>query len=455
MFKPFSRFNVHCETSETDFESCPLKPFNCLLSRLGTIGDVVRQIQMDDGNMTCIPSQLSQQFELCKKRKQAKKHKICDGAFLWCNEGAPVTSVLHKVPWLDKECSQKIAKECDLRYSCFQQCLQKQQSGECPFFAINTKNYRNSSGRLSAQNCQTFAALNATEGEFSSSLCEPWKVYQMNCVNGSCNDFDAIASTEASKVKAEYSTMVRGLCAMRPIKSVFVCILLCYVHVLGYNFLPLSMLQVDAVETEVNHETTGSVPHPYFRLNAQCETGYDYCIQFTAFRCDLNQQTDQGNMMCIPSQLRPVADVCNQRNSFGKYKICDGASEWCNGGAPAMSELLKIDWLTRACAEKVIGKECDVRQRCFQQCLKERQSGKCNFFAIKLHDCQTFSTLDGTGFSSSSCGPWKVYQMSCVDGACDDLDESGNTAASTVKTEYSTTVSGLCVSHRIIPPHPH
>ena len=112
-----------------------------------------------------------------------------------------------------------------------------------------------------------------------------------------------------------------------------------------------------------------------------------------------------------------------------------------------MSKLLKIDWLSTGCATQTIGKECDLRYRCFQQCLRERQSGVCNFFAIDIDDCQTFSTLDGTGFSSSSCGPWKVYQMSCVDGACNDLDENANTAASTVKAEYSTTVSGfvLCV----------
>ena len=105
-----------------------------------------------------------------------------------------------------------------------------------------------------------------------------------------------------------------------------------------------------------------------------------------------------------------------------------------------MSKLLKIDWLSTGCAE-AIGNECDLRHRCFQQCLRERQSGVCNFFAIDTDDCQTFSTLDGTGFSSASCGPWKVYQMSCVDGACNDLDAIASTAASPVKAEYSTTVS--------------
>ena len=211
------------------------------------------------------------------------------------------------------------------------------------------------------------------------------------------------------------------------------------------------MLQVDAVESEANHETT-LVPHPYFRLNDQCETGYEFCLQLKPVNCNFYRQTDQDSAMCIPSQLHQAIGLCNEKSpSTPKYKICDGAFEWCNGGAPVMPELLKIDWLSRACAEKVIGRECDVRHRCFQQCLKERQSGKCNFFAIDKDDCQTFSTLDGTGFSSSSCGPWKVYQMNCVDGSCGDAKTIASTTASTIKTEYSTTVSGLGVLQRIIP----
>ena len=212
------------------------------------------------------------------------------------------------------------------------------------------------------------------------------------------------------------------------------------------KFPPPSMLQVNDVETEANYATTStSVLRPYIRVNDQCETDFNFCIQLKPVNCDFYRQTDQDSAMCIPSQLYQTMDMCNEKSpSTLKYKICDGTFEWCNGGAPVMSELLKIDWISRGCAVQTIGKECDVRHRCFQRCLKEKQSGKCNFFAITSDNCRTFSTLDGTGFSSSSCGPWKVYQMSCVDGSCGDVKTIASTAASTVKTEYSTTVSG-CV----------
>ena len=209
MSKPFFRVNMRCETN---FENCPLKPFNCLSSRGG---DLEQKIMGDHSNMACMPSQLSQQVGSCNQQNSTKKHKICDGAFQWCNGEASVTSVLQKVPWLDNECSQKIAEECELRYRCFQQCLQKQQSGECVFFAINTKNYRNFSGRLSAQNCQTFATLFGAEQPFSPASCGPWKVYQMSCAHGPCDDLDAVASTETSTMKAEYSTTVSGLCVVQ------------------------------------------------------------------------------------------------------------------------------------------------------------------------------------------------------------------------------------------------
>ena len=220
------------------------------------------------------------------------------------------------------------------------------------------------------------------------------------------------------------------------------------------SFPPLSMLQVyDVVKKEAHNATTVSMFRPYFRLNDQCETGYNVCLQLKPVYCDLHLQTDQDNMMCIPSQLKQAIDVCNQESSFEKYKICDGAFEWCNEGAPAMSVLLKIDWLSRRCLEKAIGKECGLRHRCFQQCLQERQSGECNFFAITRDHCRTFSTLDGTGFSSSSCGPWKIYQMKCVGGPCDDLDERASTAASTVKAEDFTTVSGYVACVHFFPTH--
>ena len=215
------------------------------------------------------------------------------------------------------------------------------------------------------------------------------------------------------------------------------------------------MLQVYDVEKEAYHASTStSVLRPYFRLNDQCDTDFSYCIQFIPPNCDLYRQTDQGNMMCIPSQASAAMTVCNEKKH--KYKMCDGAFEWCNGAAPVMPVLSKIVWLENACITQVIGRECDLRHRCFQQCRWERQSGKCNFFAINsdkfpssskrlsTDNCQTFSTLDGTGFSSSSCGPWKVYQMDCVDGLCDDVKAIASTAASTVastlKADYSTMV---------------
>ena len=231
-----------------------------------------------------------------------------------------------------------------------------------------------------------------------------------------------------------------------------------------------SMLQVNDAESEANYaSTSSSVTHPYFRLNDQCETGYEFCLQLKPVDCDFYQQTDQDSAMCIPSQLYQAIDMCNERSpSTPKYKMCDGAFEWCDGGAPIISVLRKIDWLMIGCAQGVIGRECDLRHRCFQQCLKERQFGECNFFAINTYkftsshlrkgidNCRTFSTVDGTGYSSSSCGPWKVYQMNCVNGACDDVKGIASTAAapltaaSTVKPEYSTTVSALYVLRHTI-----
>ena len=209
----------------------------------------------------------------------------------------------------------------------------------------------------------------------------------------------------------------------------------------------LSILQAYEVKAKATHASTSTpVPRPYFRVNDQCETGYEFCLQFKPVNCDQQFKSDNYRMKCKPSQAMQGINFCNERSL--KYKMCDGAFEWCDGGAPVISVLRKISWFTKACVEDVIGKECDVRHRCFQQCLQERQSGKCNFFAIKADDCQTFSTLDGTGFSSSSCGPWKVYKMNCVDGLCGDVNTIASTAASTVKTEYSTTVSGLGVLRR-------
>ena len=228
-FKPFSRLNMQCETG---FESCPLKPFNCLLpvshDRVRVLtGDIQKKIQLDHDNQMCMPSQLSKQVGICNQQNSTKKHKMCDGAFLWCDQGAPVASVLQKVPWLDKECSDVIAKECDLRYRCFQQCLQERQSGECNFFAIKP------------DHCRTFATLDGTE--FSSSSCGSWKVYQMNCVDGSCDDASAIANTTASTLKTEDSTTVSGLCISRRIiphtfiKSMLVFIMLYHEYLLGHN----------------------------------------------------------------------------------------------------------------------------------------------------------------------------------------------------------------------------
>ena len=86
-------------------------------------------------------------------------------------------------------------------------------------------------------------------------------------------------------------------------------------------------------------------------------------------------------MKCKPSQAMQGINFCNER-SLKKYKMCDGAFEWCNGGAPVMSVLSKIVWLENACITQVIGRECDLRHRCFQQCRWERQSGKCNLLPL-------------------------------------------------------------------------
>ena len=376
VLRPYFRVNLECET---DFESCIYqKQLNCNLQR-----------QTNHDSMTCVPSQLSSAVEHCNQQNSTQKYKICDGAFEWCNEGAPVIPELRKIESLDMECYHIVAKECDLRHRCFQRCLQKRQSIGCNFFAMNTKSFRASSKRINAD-CQTFSHLNETE--FSSSSCGPWKVYQMNCVDGLCDHFDVIPRKE-------------------------------------------------------------SASRPYFRVNLLCGTDFEIC-PWTQVNCRLQRrQPDKDNPICIPSQLRSNVDACNQKNSLEKYKICDGAFEWCTEGVPAMSMLRRIEWLTHECRDTIIAKECDLRHRCFQQCRRERQSGKCNFFAINtkkftssskrqsIDNCRTFSTLDGTGFSSSSCGPWKVYQMSCVDGACNDLDAIASTAASPVKAEYSTTVS--------------
>ena len=217
----------------------------------------------------------------------------------------------------------------------------------------------------------------------------------------------------------------------------------------------LSILQAYEVKAKATHASTSTpVPRPYFRVNDQCETGYEFCLQFKPVNCDQQFKSDNYRMKCKPSQAMQGINFCNERSL--KYKMCDGAFEWCNGAAPVMPVLSKIVWLENACITQVIGRECDLRHRCFQQCRWERQSGKCNFFAINsdkfpssskrqsTDNCQTFSTLDGTGFSSSSCGPWKVYQMDCVDGLCDDVKAIASTAASTVastlKADYSTMV---------------
>ena len=204
----------------------------------------------------------------------------------------------------------------------------------------------------------------------------------------------------------------------------------------------------------------GPISKPFSRLNLQCRdgSGYEWCITFRQFyksNCQQKLQKDHDGMICLPSQLTKGAHFCNRKYN-NKYKICDGAFEWCHQGAPATSELRKIKMLDDQCNRR-IANECNLRYRCYQRCLQKQQSGECNFFAINpktftrellsTENCEIFSALDGTNFSTSSCGPWKIYQMSCANNSSTAEDAISNTTASTPKAENFTTVSGLsCTS---------
>lgn len=185
------------------------------------------------------------------------------------------------------------------------------------------------------------------------------------------------------------------------------------------------------------------MPRSYFRLNKECETGYETCAM-SRFNCD-RPMGPNHDRVCMPSQVSDRLKLCNRRIQM--YKMCDGAFEWCNGRDADQSALQSLEWLDMGCT-RIVSKECELRHRCFQQC-SENIAG-CIFFAIdseafhkSMSDqltndvCQTFSSLDGTAFSSSSCGPWKVYQMDS------EVDAIASTAATTVEIKDSTVVRGL------------
>ena len=229
-----------------------------------------------------------------------------------------------------------------------------------------------------------------------------------------------------------------------------------------HTLFPPSMFQAHDFTTDIKRgpAATGSMFDLYFRLNTECETDYETCGIYTGFECDQHagphigpQRNHDG--ICMPSQLSNRVKICNRNNDHSPtFKICDGAFTWCDGGNANQKALQPLGWVDMGCAH-VISKECEIRHHCYQNCLKQRQSARCNFFAIdseafhksrsadpdSRHFCQTFSTLDGTGFSSSSCGPWKVYQMRCVNGVCGDVTTVMTTSTSAAHTILSTTMS--------------